>query len=479
MTYPSIYYPTAVPTNNNWGSNPPILPMPNKHLLPQGFNQTIAKAVAVPMSSSLVPSTQDSYTPAATQPTQQPIQPLPLMGGHPMQTTIATGLGAVGGGLIGGSIQQLGFNNIAEEELQPQPSNSSATTTTTRTIPEAINSGWEVEERHPDGITPTKIKDTTKNILYEINVVNDTVSCRDLNGPPAQPTLQETILSIKTDEIDALAQKVGDSVSEKKESQVNEKFSLTHTVTKNVANGNGQQNPVWQDITDVVQINPTILEVTTTRFQSSPRDEKTYRALVHQAEKVAVELNPKGEITALYHITNPSATKTNSVILSDEQIEKILTVFGDELPEEAKTSFRQKLNPGLNVSKWFGGKPNVSTSAFDALAPEHQVLLRGVATVFASPLEQQNGYATWDELKAACGFKPAETEIIPEILESTTEVITEAPKKLAKELDWGKLALPALAGAAIVGGAVFGVDYFLQRRQNNTPNPSTPPTEMP
>jgi hypothetical protein len=73
----------------------------------------------------------------------------------------------------------------------------------------------------------------------------------------------------------------------------------------------------------------------------------------------------------------------------------------------------------------------------------------------ASAAASSNGYyPDFNALNAQCQFVP----------ESVAKA-KEAAEKAAKEIKWGELALPALAGAGIVGVGVFVADFILQRRK--------------
>jgi hypothetical protein len=109
----------------------------------------------------------------------------------------------------------------------------------------------------------------------------------------------------------------------------------------------------------------------------------------------------------------------------------------------------------------------VTGTIFNALGKEKQALLVGLTnqsfkalkeTVTAPPPNPDGFYSTFDALNAICKF-------VPESIVTTTEKAKEGAENAAKGTDWGKFVIPALSGALIGGAALFGLDYFLQRRK--------------
>ncbi|MCS6266230.1 MAG: hypothetical protein H2174_01560 [Vampirovibrio sp.] len=454
MTY-SPDFSSASPASN-WVAPPASIPSADYTYQPDAYAEASqsAESVYVPTAPLMQAPVQDVYSPPVLQPTvgtvssadsytpsfatpstpeeadaEEANKPMPFMGKHPTQTLLATGVGALGGGLIGGSVKHIFFSGESDDAK----SASSGKPTSTTASPKIAN-GWEFTGVHDDGITPKMIKNTSTGFTYEINKETKAVVTKDASGNIVTPnTSQQSLLQGIT---------LGkESVVESETFTVNELGITTLVIVKKT--------------TLVQQKAPHILETTITA-EDAVWSTKTHRTLVHQQQKVALELNEKSEIVGIFKIADKSNLGWfqglfNGEKLSDIEIQNILQSFPDAvLSQDIKLKFSDK------IKKRFG-RPNISVLAFDKLKAEEQQLLRELC-VFGTSSSSNGYYPDFKALNAQCKF-------VPESVAKTTEAAKEAAEKAAKEIKWGELALPALAGASIVGAGVFVADFILQRRK--------------
>jgi hypothetical protein len=461
MTY-SPDFSSASPASN-WVAPPASIPSADYTYQPDAYADASqsAESVYVPTAPLMQAPVQDVYSPPALQPTvgnvssadsytpsfatpstpeeadaEEANKPMPFMGKHPTQTLLATGVGALGGGLIGGSVKHILFSGDNDDAKSASSGKTTSTTTTAK-----IADGWKFTGVHTDGKTPKTIIDETKKIYYEV-AADQTIKVFNLNSDGSSKGTA-LVTSTNKNVLD------GVSFGIPKKENINELVNRLFT------------GILPSDKTTLVtKHGHDIVEIKITKNNNEPREawKKTFRALINQTHKVAVELNAQNQIISVYKIadtinSNQPQRSTNKTKLDATEINTILTYFPDSvLPAVDKTQLLGKIQ-----SKSLIWGPNISSLAFEKLKAEEQQLLRELC-VFGTSSSSNGCYPDFNALNVQCKF-------VPESVAKTTEAAKEAAEKAAKEIKWGELALPALAGASIVGAGVFVADFILQRRK--------------
>ena len=360
----------------------------------------------------------DTYTPSFAQPDATTAQTAPPITGHPLQTALATGVGALAGGTIGGVVKNFAFN----EDEAPKKEGT----------PTFGKKGWaivEAEGFHSDG-KPKQIKDTTNDIIHQI----------EPNG---------TVKSLKNNvEIPANAPALNGEW--KLESDV--------TITQDVKDG----LRTYKKNTD------NSIELTIAEWVPKHTKENlivVQRFLIKPADNIAVELDDKGNILKL--ITNLDG-KTVSCAdkwahfqgLDTTEAEAALSKIN--ISSEKKAQFLTQRKPFFG---WFNQKGGMREGSYcrdpkylskytQEAFGELQTFVFDTKKAELTNKTTSGRYTSWDSLKKACEFKPA--------------------TKAVEEFDFGKVAgkfaLPVGLGVVVGAGALFGLDYWLQHR---TPKKST------
>lgn len=409
----AVYVPTA-----------PLMQAPVQDVYSPPAPQPIAGTV----------SSADSYTPSFATPSapeaadaEEANKPIPFIGNHPTQTLLATGVGAFGGALIGGAVKHLVSNDDAEI---PKP--------TSKVQDATVKDNWTIvdpKDLHPDG-KPKQIKDTKNNRIYTIKP-DGAVTGVDNSGVAitANTPVTESHWTVKD----------GD------------------TIVKTVQDGERTYKKIGNSIELAL-------------YESKSDEEVVLYAagsfVFNPAKKVAVQLDDNRNIIKV--ITNldeqfkPHGNivdrikgspaffwgSKDAVLPNQQKIKEALEHFPNEvIPTNSKET----------ALKWWGKQPTrMYASNPNHLGIKTQQLLaelrafdfdKKLTEINASSTATNGFYATWDALRNACDFKPA------------VEATKEAAEKAAKEIKWGELVLPALAGAGIVGAGVFVADFILQRRK--------------
>lgn len=365
----------------------------------------------------------DTYTPSFAQPDATTAQTAPPITGHPLQTALATGVGALGGGTIGGVVKNTFFNEDEAPKKEGTPSKKK---------PASVGSDWAFNGTHSDDKTPKVLIDNKNKRYYEI-------------------TEDKAITPFHLSDDGSRGNPI-------------DKSTVNNELLQDVVLGTPKvQKEKWSDFlfadlesSDpallLTRQDPNVLEIKLgyQNKESSKNLQETFRALVNQTNKVAVQLDAEGKIIGLYQISDTKVTNTQN--LSEEEIKKLLTSFPNTvLSKEMKDDLLAKLS--RKFSFW---KPDTSSNAFDKLKAETQQLLREVSSFGTSASGGGNGVITkYTDLLSKSQFKPEET-------------ITKPPLKGMDYL--GEYALPVGLGVVVGAGALFGLDYWLQHR---TPKKST------
>jgi hypothetical protein len=360
----------------------------------------------------------DSYTPAFAQSVEgasadgEQNSPIPFMGNHPTQTALATGVGALGGGVIGGAVKGTFFK---DEEATPPASTAPKPT---------VHDEWEIVESegfHDDGITPKQIKHTSKNITYTI----DDKGVVTPSGGDNTPKGNYTISSDGT----AITETDGD---------------VTKTYTKQ-SDGNIQLN---------IEKEQPFVDITGKKII----EKQTF--LINKSKHTAVELDEKGKILKL--ITNldgnvPDLEWKNRpkhwVGMDTSEAHKALESMNlgdDAINEFLNLQKKQSWRAGMPLGAYCRDPKVLDEKTQKLLSFDFNTKLNELKTSAPS----SGDYKNWDDLKPACGFKPA------------VEAAEAAKFDLGKFAT--KFALPVGIGALVGGAALFGFDFFLQRRNPKT-----------
>jgi hypothetical protein len=456
---PNWVPPTAQPDYNFQGADAGFSPdavfMPTAPLLQAPPQDVYTAPQAVVQSGNRKkPVSSDAYTPSFAKPTlaeevDETDVPVPFMGKHPTQTALATGGGALAGGLLGGG-STYWFNKEDKSTLAPAstPATGEAGKTTTKTIPAKTTvNGWTFSGVHDDAKTPKALIDKTNQTYYEIGkdkaVTTFELGADGKSKGVAQTTVTKTPTTVQLDGV------LFDTPDKKK----------THLLVNKFTTGilpSEKTTLVTRKTSDIIEVLRT-----ENNGEAMESTKKTYRALINQREKVAVELDTKGQILGIYKITDVvNANKFQNIINRDKlntaQIDAILDSFSEAtLTTDVKTKFKSKI-----TSKSPLGKPNISAVAFDKLKPADQQLLKEL-TVFGTPQAISTPTVITDltSLLSSSGFEPTKT------MTETAAATKEAAEKVAGKMDFGKYALPVIGGAVVGAAALFGLDYFLQRRK--------------
>jgi len=470
MTY-SPDFSSASPASN-WVTPPSVAPSTDYAYPPDAYadaSRTL-EAVYVPTAPLMQAPAQDVYSSPAPQPTagnvsattdtytpsfakssapeeadvddEEANKPMPFIGKHPTQTLLATGTGAFGGALIGGAAKHLFFSGESDDA---KSASSGKTTTAAKTA-----AGWEFTGVHSDGVTPKIIKNTSTGFTYEIDQATKAVTTKNASGT--------VILSAGNSEF----QQIGNNLTRNFDNKpLGFKTSKTNeTYTKYTA--------------DIIELVSHKTDGILSRLPL-PNHE---RYLYNKKESVVVVLNEKGEIKKLITgVVSGLQTRNQGLALFTAVIDAVksiaikptatdlntaLSSFDTVLASTEKKKFIDKLtNTKLlagvvnHVTKY----TNYSQNPQDEWGGLQKQLVKLAKFDFDATLAStsSNGYyPDFNALNAQCKFVP----------ESVAKA-KEAAEKAAKEIKWGELVLPALAGAGIVGAGVFVVDFILQRRKSN------------
>jgi hypothetical protein len=390
-----------------------------------------AEAVYVPTAPLMQAPVQDVYSPPALQPTvgtissadsytpsfatpsapeaadvEEANKPMPFMGNHPTQTLLATGTGTLGGGLIGAAVKHA------------WPSGESDDAKSASKVQDAtVKDNWTIvdpKNLHTDG-TPKKIKDNNTGILYNITEAKgvtpdpQTVSTKDLTWQLGENnTLTRTVEGV--------------TLTLKKE---NDKIKLT-----------------------VKNSHPTF-----------KMKEQTQQFLIDKTNHSAVQLDEKDTIIKLIANLNEPEIKNVANALQHRlgenatEVRTTLTAMGfsnDQITTFLGKRFRIFGSESVRTGSYCRRPVQLGKETCELLTELHGLNFDETMTTLNK--NPTTPHTTWDALKKACDFKPA---------------TKEAAEKAAKEIKWGELVLPALAGAGIVGVGVFVADFILQRRKPN------------
>ena len=352
-----------------------------------------AEYVLEPSTSLMQAPPKDSYTPSFAQSSTdtQPTESIPFIGNHPAQTVGLTVLGAVGTGVISGAV-----TNAIDQNNQPTPP--------AKDQPATVHAGWEIinpTKVHIDG-TPKQIKNITNDIVYTITDTKKVTANSENKGwklGEGQTTLTRTI---------------GDFIQTAQE----EKGKIKLTVKK---------------LSEHKQV-----------------------FLIDTSNNSAVQLDTAGNIikliTNLDQPDNKQASYFKHLLGLDvmhllgfdkQEIRKALTAMNLEAAK-----IEAFLIQGMMPKGAYCLRPVALGKETSALLNELSNL-KFDKTRAALQTNSTGSYTTWDTLKTACGFKPAQ----------------KAGEKAAKDLHWGKITPFAIGGALVGAAAIFGLDFFLQRRK--------------
>ncbi len=412
----------------------------------------------VPSATAGKVSSSDTYTPSfakssATEEAdddEEANKPMPFIGNHPTQTLLATGTGAFGGALIGGAAKHIFFSGDNDDA---KSASSGKTTTEAKTA-----TGWEFTDVHPDGRTPKKVTNKANGDYYII-AADGAVTRYNSGGTQMLPPTTPTVGFSSSTRAD------GKQVLSKTYKRKMELYNTTEAYIKH--------SP---EVIEYTRQSTSILPF----VQKMPVINSHERFLVHNNGTVLI-LNEKREIKRLLTGVGSGLGTGNRALAigtalvdmakstkkqpSATELETALNAFDTALDSTAKKKFIARLTD----RKLFGKIPvpldpvtkhNNHSQHLQAEFAGLQKQLVGLVgfnfdTTLASAAASSNGYyPDFNALNAQCQFVP----------ESVAKA-KEAAEKAAKEIKWGELALPALAGAGIVGVGVFVADFILQRRK--------------
>jgi hypothetical protein len=459
----AVYVPTA-----------PLMQAPVQDVYSPPAPQPIAGTVS--SADSYTPSFAKSSAPEAAD-AEEANKPMPFMGNHPTQTLLATGTGAFGGALIGGSVKHLLFSGDKDDATPAAAGKTTETKTAAKTA-----TGWEFEGVHPDGVTPKKIKNINTGFTYEIDQATKVVTTKNASGTVVLASTTPTPSGAFTQSGNNLTRTIEHKRLGIKTGTFNETY-IKHTpeIIELISHKKGG-----------------ILSGVPVVGSKMPHLPKYERYLYDKNKGVVVVLNENGDIkklitgvvsrlqtrnqalaagTAFMDVAKTILTKPEKTALQDA-----LSSF-DAILSGYNSSAKQNFVDRLTERKLFGSIPLVNripkldeVPIFLDLVTKHNnysenlqaewtglqkkiVELAGFDFDGTSAIASNNTYHTnFSTLNAQCKF-------VPESVAKTTEAAKEAAEKAAKEIKWGELAFPALAGASIVGAGVFVADFILQRRK--------------
>ena len=370
----------------------------------------------------------DTYTPSFAQPDATTAQTAPPITGHPLQTALATGVGALGGGGIGWGVKNTFFN----EDEAPK---KEGTKTQTKVDATATKSGWKLEKASADGKAPETVIDTNQNRYYEV---------------------------------------AGDKVSTFKWVNGKQGVEISPDLAKFTVTSDGTKSRTLNGKTETYTQHPNnILEYTSSEnhlWGKSPIEKKE-RFLIDTVNKVAVSLKDN-KIVNVFDLSigtdaKPLEKPTLEVLeLKLKALKPVLTNINSETyPEfigqfvkDKKSNFMQL--PLLRVFR-ITPAPCITENkktVWERLNPKIITELAGKD--FTNLQLNEGGHiSSLEQLKDACGFKASE------LIDKTKDAADKA-----KEWKLGEYALPVGLGVVVGAGALFGLDYWLQHR---TPKKST------
>jgi hypothetical protein len=431
-------------------STPLSFPWFNTAPTPVPANTTILTSTS---ATTPMPMASSSYTPAFTKTPEAPTtdnQQLAWLGKHPTATALGVGIGSIGGGIVGASI-----NHTVNSQ------NSATSTSSEATV--KANPGFDLipkEAFHPDNKTPKFIKDANNERYYEISANQEITGTYYYQGGEKKsiytPNTEVATIKIPT---------IGDMTI----STVNNKVTLTRHNNADIIYPYGIPNPnrVTHQLTDEgngvrrYQVLELPMKVVN-GVQQFGKSKTQQQYLLHNSG-IAIELNPKGEIVQVLdtRATGSSTPKRTQAVLT-QAIERHLTKFSDAvLPQKAKQQFIDKTKRQIPVVKMPILTPAAPETAFSRLEKETKSLLQDLHTADLRP-----------------------TTAIKKTYENCAELLRDSGITLVPPLaddakaDWGKTlskATPGLLIGATVGGAVvFGVDYWLQHRKTSVAGNTNP-----
>ncbi|MCX5921092.1 MAG: hypothetical protein NTW61_07240 [Candidatus Melainabacteria bacterium] len=381
----------------------------------------------------------DTYTPSFAQPDATTAQTAPPITGHPLQTALATGVGALAGGTIGAVVKNTFFN----EDEAPK---KEGTKTQTKVDATATKSGWKLEKASADGKAPETVIDKLGKKYYTVE--NDAVKTYELktDGTPGGPISPDPAKFTVT------------SDGKSKSRTLNGKTETYTQHPNNILEYTSSENHLWG---------------------KSPIEKKE-RFLIDTANKVVVEM--KGEkILKVYDVpANPEIDWTKPFLAIGDRTKQLfgpeefkidvlknkLKEFKTILSTEASDAFENSCRNsqkgwGRNIGQGFVSMPYATGREFTALLVGTQAKITKIAnTEFSNLPPTETGLIeSLDLLKTVCGFEPAK------LIDKTKDAADKA-----KEWKLGEYALPVGLGVVVGAGALFGLDYWLQHR---TPKKST------
>ena len=295
----------------------------------------------------------DTYTPSFAQPDATTAQTAPPITGHPLQTALATGVGALAGGTIGGVVKNFAFN----EDEAPK---KEGTKTQTKVDATATKNGWKLEKASADGKAPETVIDTNQNRYYE--VAGDKVSTfkweNGKKGGLISPDLAKfTVTSDGT-----------------KSRTLNGKTETYTQHPNNILEYTSSENHLWG-----------ILPV-----------KKKERFLIDKVNNIAVSMK-KDEIVDVFGLSvgadgKPSKLEELTLPVLEAKLSKLKSV----LPEKEYKAYIDRLSfdgwDMLNFTPTSQGQDRA------VLSLKNKVL---------TPLDEGGHISSLDLLKTVCGFEPA------------------------------------------------------------------------
>ena len=339
-----------------------------------------------PLSTSLMQAPpKDSYTPSFAQ-SSTDTQPTESIPFIGNHPTQTVGLTVLGA--VGTGVISGAVTNAIDQNNQPTPP--------AKDQPATVHPGWEIinpTEVHTDG-TPKQIKNITDDIVYTI-----------------------TDTKIVKANLENKGWKLGE-----------DQTTLTRTS---------------EGVTQTAQKEKDKIKLTTVKKLSKQKQDVQV-FLIDTSNNSAVQLDTAGNIIKLItNLDQPDNKQPSSVMhrlgVDKQEIRKALTAMNLE-----KAKIEAFLIQGMMPNGAYCLRPV-------ELGKETSDLLNELSKLnFDQTRANSTGsYTTWDTLKTACGFKPAQ----------------KAGEKAAKDLHWGKITPFAIGGALVGAAAIFGLDFFLQRRK--------------
>ena len=360
-----------------------------------------AEYVLEPSTSLMQAPPKDSYTPSFAQ-SSTDTQPTESIPFIGNHPAQTVGLTVLGA--VGTGVISGAVTNAIDQNNQPAPPAKDQPATVTKT-------GWAIVHDagvHTDG-TPKRIKDDSTGILYNITDINGVKGVTPVL-PPENPKNTEWVVGENNTTLTRKIEGVTQTVKKENNGQI------TLTVDK----------PTWRPKTK----------------------RETQVFLIDKTNHSAVQLDTAGNIIKLItNLDQPDNKQPSSVMhrlgVDKQEIRKALTAMNLE-----KVKIEAFLIQGMMPYGAYCRRPvELGKETCEALTSSHGLNFDHKIAELKTNLTKHP--TTWDALKTACEFKPFQ----------------KAGEKITKDFNWGKVTPFAIGGALVGAAAIFGLDFFLQRRK--------------